>query len=89
MHSDVYEWIWFKLGMTIETLHIDTSLSDLDLHSRSQGCEKTRTSASIIRQSSSIDLDEIWYTVTTRWFDESQSHFVSSNILSRKKSVFL
>ena len=52
MHSDVYTYIWFKLGVMIDTidLHFDTCLIDLDLDldSRSQECEKVETSAPII-----------------------------------------
>ena len=46
LHSDVYEFIWFKLRMMI-----DTSLIDLDLDSRSQECKKAKASAPIVSQS--------------------------------------
>ena len=49
MHSEVYEPIWFKFSRMIATLgHFDSSLDDLDLHSRSQDCKKVKTSAPII-----------------------------------------
>ena len=54
MHLDIYQSVWFKLGMLIDnsyTLHLDTSLIDHDLDSRSQECEKAQTSAPIISQS--------------------------------------
>ena len=47
MRSDVYEWIWVKLGMIID----DTSLVDLDLDSRPQECKKSKTSTPTISQS--------------------------------------
>ena len=42
MHSDIYEWTWFKLGKMIDTsillytLYFDTNLIDCDLYSRKQ-----------------------------------------------------
>ena len=47
MHSDVYESIWFELGIWYDdryywTLHFDASLIDLDFDSRSQQCKKWR-----------------------------------------------
>ena len=48
MHSDVYEWIEFKLSVVV---NMDTSLIDLDLGSRSQECEKDKNSVPIISQS--------------------------------------
>ena len=50
LHSDIYEWIWFKFGHYC-TLHPDNSLIDLDIDSRSQECEKAKTCVSIISQS--------------------------------------
>ena len=54
MHLDVFELILFKLGMMIATIELntmDTSLADLDLDSRSQGCEKAEVSVPITSQS--------------------------------------
>ena len=45
------------------TLYFDTSLIDLDLDSRSQGCEKANTSAPIISQRFLFDLNRSWFTV--------------------------
>ena len=52
MPFDIYECIWFKLEMMIDTmkLHFDASLIDLDLDSRSQECKKAKISAAIISQ---------------------------------------
>ena len=62
MHCDIYESIWCKVGMTIDTIvHFDTSLVDLDL--MSQECEKTKSSASIYITKFLISLNGIWYTV--------------------------
>ena len=53
MHLDVYEVISFKCdGRHYQTLHFDTSLSDLDLNPKSQGCEKVKALAPVISQSS-------------------------------------
>ena len=49
------------------TLHLDTSLIDLDRDSRSQECKKAKSSAAIISQNFRTILDGIWYTVVTRW----------------------
>ena len=46
-------------------LHFGISLDDLDLQSRSQLYEKSKTSASIFSQILSMDLDEIQYVATT------------------------
>ena len=54
----------------------DTSVSDLDLHSKSQGCEKTKTYA-VVFTKFSIDLHDIWYTVETFWFDEAHIPFIT------------
>ena len=64
MHFDIYEPIWFKLVMMIDTveLHFDnTSLIGLDLDKRSQGWKNTKISAVIISQSWygwNLDLDK-------------------------------
>ena len=51
LRFEAYELVSFKLGMKPEmpkALHFDTSMNDLDLHSRSQGYEKFRTHAVIV-----------------------------------------
>ena len=55
---------------------IDSHLGDLHFHSRSQACEKAKSSASVFSQCL-IDLDEIWYTVDNCWFDEPVIHVIS------------
>ena len=45
MHLRVYSLIWLKLDMMVETtknVNSNTSQNDLDLHSRSQWCGKTK-----------------------------------------------
>ena len=52
MKSDVFELIWFKLGRKIDLLLYSTFwFKTVDLDSRSQECEKTKSSAPIISQS--------------------------------------
>ena len=54
MHLDSFESVWFKVGMMIDTIKLyicSTSLLDLDLDSRSQECEKAKTSAPTISKS--------------------------------------
>ena len=41
-YSDIYRKASFKLDMVIDTTHFDTSLNELDLHSRSQMYEKQK-----------------------------------------------
>ena len=51
MQSDVYESIWFKCNMMIDTIDlytVYTSLIDLNLDSRSNECNKAKPSAPII-----------------------------------------
>ena len=48
MREDVYRSIGFKLIDTI--VHYDTSLTDLNLDSRSQECKQVETSTAIISQ---------------------------------------
>ena len=61
MHSDVYESIWFKLAKMIVLLNsvFYASLIDYHLHSRSQNCESTNSSATMISQSSLL----IWIEI--------------------------
>ena len=44
MHSDIYEPIWIKLYMIIDSIEhcmqFDANQSYLDIHSRSQACAK-------------------------------------------------
>ena len=49
------------------TLHFDTSLIDVYFESRSQECEKAKTSVPIISQSFELILNGIWYTIETCW----------------------
>ena len=60
---DVYEWIWFKLGLMIDTaelyIEFESSLVDLELDSGSQECKKAKTSAPVVSKFS-INLDGIW-----------------------------
>ena len=62
LHLDIYEQMFLILGLMIDsnkchderyyyTLHFGTGLSDLDLDSRSQGCEKGSISLPIYSQS--------------------------------------
>ena len=72
MHSDVYQLILFELGIMIEgiELYVLSLVNDLDFHSRSQGCEKAKTSAPIVSQSLFffvvVNLDGIWCAVTVK-----------------------
>ena len=52
MPLDVYESICFNQGMMIDycTLYFKTGLIDLELDSKSQECEKAKTSTPIISQ---------------------------------------
>ena len=50
MHSDVYESIWYD-NRCYCSLHFDTSLTDLDLDSKSQECATAKTSEPITSQS--------------------------------------
>ena len=61
----------------ITGLHFDTSLDDLDLHSRLQLYEKSKTFMCILFASSSIDLDEIHHVATMCWLTEAHAKFVS------------
>ena len=52
MHWDVYEPMWFKLGVMIATAELsDASVGDHDLDSRSQEWKKAKISATVISQS--------------------------------------
>ena len=78
IHWNVYELIWFKLGMMIDTfctLHLDASVVDLDLDSRSQEYEKAEGSAPIISQCSLL----IWkeFGILLRC-NELHTHFMLS-----------
>ena len=47
LHSDAYELISFKGGMTVDmNKQFDTSLNDLDFHSKSQGLRKLKLTES-------------------------------------------
>ena len=48
--SDAYELSYVSLSMVIDmaTLHFDTRVNDLDLHSSSHGYEKTRLCVTIL-----------------------------------------
>ena len=59
MCSDVYELIWFKIGMMVNiTLHFDSDLKDLNLDSGHRDVRMQKTSAPIIDQSSQSVLME-------------------------------
>ena len=52
MHSDIYESIWFKLGVMIGTnVLFYTGVIDQDLDSRSLEWEKAKTSVPIVSES--------------------------------------
>ena len=88
MHSDVYKSGWFKLDMMIETIviYFDTSLIDLDHNSRSQECEKAKTSVLITSQR----YQWIWMKfVETWWCDETHFHFRSSVQYSRETTLLM
>ena len=59
-HWHAFELIWFKLGMMIGTTshYFASGVSDHDLDSRTQVCEKGKTSAS-------VRFDGIWFSVET------------------------
>ena len=63
-------------------MHFNSSLSDPDLLSRSQECEKVKALALIVSQSFQM-ICVIWYTDVGCWFDESHTHFVLSDYYSR------
>ena len=65
------------------TLRFDTSLSYLDLDSRSQVCKKATFSAAIF----SFDLDGSRCTVETCWRDEPRTHFIPSIQYSRERAL--
>ena len=73
MHTDVYESIWLKLDIMIDTgdvSYFDGSLFDLDLDWRSQKCEKAELVCQLGWFSKfSMGFDGIWYGVETYWFD--------------------
>ena len=50
-------------------IHFDTSLTDLDLQSRLQQCEKAKNFCSNYLATVSIDKDGIWYTFGSCWPD--------------------
>ena len=77
MLSDVYEWIWFATWCDDRyccALHVDTSLTDLDLDSISQGCDKAKISAPINLTKFSIDLNGRWFADETCLCDETLTH---------------
>ena len=77
MYSDISSLISFRRGSMIETtkLYILISLDDLDLCSRSQLYQKSKTFVSIFLEIS-VDLDEIQYVATFRWFSEAHAKFI-------------
>ena len=57
MHLNFHEPICFKRGMVYKyywTVHVDASLSDLGLYSRTQWYEKAKTSAAVTSQSAQL-----------------------------------
>ena len=81
---------WFKLGVMIDAIvfyTLVTSLTDLDLDSRSQECRKTKTSPSIISQS----FQSVWmdFGVETCWCDEPHTHFILAIQYSRERTLLI
>ena len=88
-HLDKYQWIWFKLGMIIETIEVYIFISvcvTFDQDSRSGGKQRF-----IICQLSSyppkfsMDLDGIWNDGETYWSDERHLHLVLSDSHARER----
>ena len=52
LHSDVYESVWFKVDLVLDTIVVkfDTSIIDLDFDSWSQQTKKSSISVSVISQ---------------------------------------
>ena len=84
MHSDFYGWIWLKLRMIVDSIYIYTSLIGLD--SKSQECEKAKTSAPVISQGFSMDLGGIWYTVEP-WYNEPHTQLILSIRYSKERTL--
>ena len=74
-YDDRYYW----------TLHFDTSLRVLDLHSRSQKCQKARTSASIISQC--FQLNRMNFLCC--WYLLAYIHFILSDPYSRERTLLM
>ena len=81
-------------GLTIDSIElyilIDTSLSDLDFDSRSQGCEKAKSSVPIISQSSPL----IWLKLGKLFRLISLTNLTlvlpsSNNIEGREHCIFI
>ena len=76
MYLDIYESIWFKLAMMIDTVKLyifDTSLTDHDLESRSQECKKEN----VLLQLRHKDFNCFgWnlYTVETCWCNDDDNN---------------
>ena len=56
------------------TLLFDISVTDIGLHSRSQECEKAKTTVAIISQI----FQSIWCGIEVCWSDEPHTHFIPS-----------
>ena len=63
------------------TQHLDTSLIDFDLDSRSQDCEKSKTMAIMSQSFQSFGM---WYTVEICEYDEPHTLFCRFNIQGRE-----
>ena len=93
LHVDIYRPVSFKHGMIKGTskLYLNSSLNDLDLHSRLQFLEK-ETSVLVF----SLYLDEIWHAAMTCRSFQAHTNFIGMiNIESRglylcnfKKNMF-
>ena len=68
LYNDRYHW----------TARFDISLCDLDSDSRSQECEKTKTSTAIVSKSFESIWMELGLLSGTSWCDEPHTHFISS-----------
>ena len=86
LYSDICRLISFKLGMMTKiTIKFDTSLHDIDIHSRSRLCEKSVTH---FLTNSSDDLDDIYCAVTASWFVEVHARFLWQDQYLREKALF-
>ena len=81
MHSDVCNWIWFKLGVILEnygSLCFDLSLCDLDLILGPQEYEKAKTFVPARSQKSQRTLVEHSLLLRLNWCMFYSSYLVWS-----------
>ena len=89
MHSDVYESIWSKLGMMIDTIVLYILVLVLLFLTLIQGhrtARKQNLCVSYLRKFVN-NLNGIWYTVETCWYDEPYIHFMLSTQYSRERTL--